>query len=136
MKIFIDTSAIIAYFNADDRFHGEAEGIMRDLTEGGIPLTRLYVSDYVFDEAVTFIECVLRDHALARDVGAALLSSPFTTMLRVEDDVFEEAWERFRAGEGLSFTDCSSFALMDRYGINHAFTFDRHFSEAGFQVLP
>ena len=136
MKIFIDTSAIIAYFNADDRFHGEAEGIMRSLTEGGIPITRLYVSEYVFDEAVTFIECVLRAHALAVDVGEAILSSPFTTMLRVEDDVFEEAWERFRAGEGLSFTDCSSFALMDRYGINHAFTFDRHFTEAGFQVLP
>lgn len=136
MKIFIDTSAIIAYFNADDRFHGEAEGIMRSLTEGGIPITRLYISEYVFDEAVTFIEYVLRDHALAVDVGEALLSSPFTTMLRVEDDVFEEAWERFRAGEGLSFTDCSSFALMDRYGINHAFTFDRHFTEAGFQVLP
>lgn len=136
MKIFIDTSAIIAYFNSDDRFHGEAEGIMRDLTEGRIPLTRLYVSDYVFDEAVTFIECVLRDHALAVDVGAALLSSPFTTMLRVEEETFEEARERFRAGEGLSFTDCSSFALMDRFGINHAFTFDRHFTEAGFQVLP
>ena len=136
MKIFIDTSAIIAYFNADDRFHGEASGVMRGLTEGRIPLTRLYVSDYVFDEAVTFIECVLRDHALAMDVGEALLSSPFTTMLRVEEEVFEQAWERFKAGEGLSFTDCSSFALMDRYGINHAFTFDRHFTEAGFHVLP
>ena len=136
MKIFIDTSAIIAYFNSDDRFHGEAEGIMRDLTEGRIPLTRLYVSDYVFDEAVTFIECVLRDHALAVDIGAALLSSPFTTMLRVEEEAFEEAWERFRAGEGLSFTDCSSFALMERLGISHAFTFDRHFTEAGFHALP
>lgn len=49
--------------------------------------------------------------------------------------IFARARERFRAGGGLSFTDCSSFALMDRYGINHAFTFDRHFTDAGFQAL-
>jgi hypothetical protein len=24
MKIFLDTSAVIAYYNADDRFHAEA----------------------------------------------------------------------------------------------------------------
>jgi len=136
MKIFLDTSAIIAYYNADDRFHGEATGVIRNLTDGRTPLTRLYISDYIFDEAMTFIECVLRNHALAVDVGEALLSSPFTTVLRVEEDVFEEAWERFRDGEGLSFTDCSSFALMKRFGISHAFTFDRHFADAGFQALP
>ena len=52
------------------------------------------------------------------------------------EEAFEKAWERFKEGRGLSFTDCSSFVLMDAYGISHAFTFNGHFKEAGFQILP
>jgi predicted nucleic acid-binding protein len=136
LKIFLDTSAIIAHYNADDRHHAEASRVMGGIAGGSIPLTRFYVSDYVFDEAMTFIECVLGDHDLAQKVGAALLSSPFTIMLRVDDEVFDEAWGRFKEERGLSFTDCSSFVLMERYGVSHAFTFDRHFEGAGFQTLP
>ena len=136
MKIFLDTSAIIAHYNADDRHHADASQVMDGIAGGSIPLTRFYVSDYVFDEAMTFIECVLRNHDLALKVGEALLSSPFTIMLRVDDEVFDEAWGRFKEDRGLSFTDCSSFVLMERYGVSHAFAFDRHFEGAGFQTLP
>jgi hypothetical protein len=59
---------------------------------------------------MTFIESVLGDHDLAQKVGEALLSSPFTIMLRVDDEAFDEAWGRFKSERGLSFTDCSSFA--------------------------
>lgn len=135
MKIFLDTSAIIAIYNADDKFHDDASRMMKDISTGKIHLTRFYVSDYIFDKAMTFIECVLRDHELAQSVGEALLSSPFTIMLRVDDEVFKEAWDRFKASRGRSFTDCSSFVLMERNGINHAFSFDEHFTEEGFQIL-
>jgi hypothetical protein len=33
-------------------------------------------------------------------------------------------------------TDCVSFALMRRHDLNRAFTFDRHFADAGFEVVP
>ena len=135
MKIFLDTSAIIAIYNADDKFHDDASRVMKDISTGKIHLTRFYVSDYIFDEAMTFIECVLRDHELAQGVGEALLSSPFTIMLRVDDEVFKETWDRFKASRGRSFTDCSSFVLMERNGVNHAFSFDEHFTEEGFQIL-
>ena len=136
MKIFLDTSAIIAFYNADDRWHAEAARVMASIAEGTIPLTRFYISDYVFDEAMTFMECVIGDHALATAVGEALLSSPFTAMISVDEEAFEKTWDRFKKGRGLSFTDCSSFVLMEAYGISHAFTFDSHFKEAGFQILP
>ena len=136
MKIFLDTSAIVAFYNADDRWHSEASRVMAGIADGSIPLTRFYISDYVFDEAMTFIECIIGDHALATAVGEALLSSPFTAMLTVEEEAFGESWERFKEGAGLSFTDCTSFALMEAHGISHSFTFDRHFRDAGFQTLP
>ena len=136
MKIFIDTSALIAYYNADDKHHGEALDVMVGIEGGEIPLTRFYITDYIFDETMTFMECVLGSHQLAMDVGEALLSSPFTTMLRIDEEAFQDAWRRFAETKRMSFTDCSSFAVMEKHGITHAFTFDRHFREAGFKTLP
>lgn len=136
MKIFVDTSALIAYYNADDAHHGEASDAMTKIREGEIPLTRFYITDYIFDETMTFMECVLRSHRLAVDVGKALLSSPFTTMLRVDEELFQDAWARFSETENVSFTDCTSFSAMERHGITHAFTFNNHFREAGFRTIP
>jgi predicted nucleic acid-binding protein len=35
-----------------------------------------------------------------------------------------------------SFTDCTSFALMRELSVSEAFTFDRHFREAGLLAFP
>ena len=132
----MDTSALIAYFNVDVRYHGEAFEVMEKIGEGEIPLTRFYSTDFVFDETVTFIECVLGDHGLAVKVGEALQTSPFTITVRIDQDLFIKAWDFFRDNKGYSFTDCTSFNVMERYGVTHAFTFDRHFRHAGFKTIP
>lgn len=132
----MDTSALIAYYNVDDKFHADAVKIMQKLEKGEVPLTRFYVTDYVFDETVTFIECVLNEHELAVSVGKALQTSPFTTMERIDEGSFKESWSFFKANTQYSFTDCTSFNIMRRLGITHAFTFDKHFKSAGFQMIP
>ena len=81
------------------------------------------------------VQHVFVSYAFLYDAGD-IRSSPFSTILRVDGDVFEDAWSRFRTSSGLSFTDCSSFTLMEDIGISHAFTFDSHFRGAGFQTLP
>jgi len=50
----------------------------------------------------------------------------------------EGAWGFFRKyrDHELSFTDCTSFAAMRKYGIREAFTFDEDFSKAGFEIVP
>jgi len=136
LRIFLDTSALIAYYNVDDKFHADAVKIMQKLEKGEVPLTRFYVTDYVFDETVTFIECVLNEHELAVSVGEALQTSPFTIMERIDEGSFEESWSFFKANKEYSFTDCTSFNIMRRLGITHAFTFDKHFKSAGFQMIP
>jgi predicted nucleic acid-binding protein len=40
------------------------------------------------------------------------------------------------ADQRVSFTDCVSFILMRRHRLARAFTFDRHFGDAGFGVMP
>lgn len=136
MKIFLDTSALIAYYNVDDQYHAEASETMEKIKRGEIPLTRFYTTDYVLDEMLTFIECVLERHELAVEVGEALQTSPFTTIIRIDEDIFTEAWNMFKKSRGYSFTDCTSFIVMKKYGITYAFTFDKYFRGVGFQSIP
>jgi len=109
---------------------------MEKIGKGEISLTRFYITDFVFDETVTFIECVLRDHELAVKVGEALQTSPFTITVQIDQDLFMQSWSFFKENDGYSFTDCTSFTVMKRHGVTHAFTFDKHFRDAGFQTVP
>jgi predicted nucleic acid-binding protein len=78
---------------------------------------------------------MIRNHSLAAKVGEALMTSPFTTMLRIENTLFQKAWEMFKDHKGLSFTDCASFQAMRESGVTHAFSYDGHFKAAGFSTI-
>lgn len=136
MKIFLDTSALIAYYNEDDSLHDAADEAMSKFLSGEILLTKFFTSDYVLDETVTVIECVLGKHDLAIEVGDALRTSPRTMMLHVDEPTVEASWKLFRGMRDVSFTDCTSFVLMRALGLQAAFTFDRHFKKAGFKTIP
>lgn len=60
------------------------------------------------------------------------------TILRPDVSDESAALDLFRkfADQKVSFTDCVSFALMRRHRLKKAFTFDRHFAGAGFEVWP
>jgi uncharacterized protein len=84
---------------------------------------------------MTFFKRVLNQRKVAEGIGEALMEPPFTSILKVDDAVFDEAWVRFKRDSGSSFTDCTSYALMDKHGINICFTYDDHFKLAGYQIL-
>lgn len=136
MSLFLDTSAVVALYNEDDDFHAEALDVMARIERNEIEFTRFYITDYVFDEAMTFLECVVRDHALAVEVGEALLNSPHVVIEQVGEGLFQASWGRFRESEGLSFTDCVSFSFMREKGVTRAFTFDDHFRREKFETVP
>lgn len=46
-------------------------------------------------------------------------------------DLFEKY-----ADQGVSFTDCLSFVLMDKRKLKRVFSFDQHFERAGFTLCP
>jgi uncharacterized protein len=46
-----------------------------------------------------------------------------------------KAYFRKHADHGYPFTDCTSFVLMRELDMTAALTTDRHFIEAGFEVL-
>ena len=67
-----------------------------------------------------------------------ILSSAVIDVISVDKEIFDKAWDLFKRYEDkeLSFTDCTSFVIMKRMNIRHAFAFDEDFERLGFKQLP
>ena len=87
---------------------------------------RVYTSDYVIDEAVTTALVRTKRHELAEDLGNYILGSPRITKIWVGEDSFNEAWLKFGLlkDKPLSFTDCTSIALIEKSGMKQIMSFD------------
>ena len=135
---FADSSFLVARFNVRDRSHTAAIRFTEEQKEAGSEALRLVFSDYVFDETVTALVMRSKRHDLASAAGRAVLTSRNLRLVRVESPAFEEAWKLFvrRSDKRWSFTDCTSFVLMDNLGIRKALTFDANFRQAGFATFP
>jgi len=127
LSIFLDTGVLVAIKSADDKKHSRAEELMEPILRG--ELGEIYTSDYVIDEAVTLVLTRTKKLKLAIDVGEYVLSSPRIKKLRVSKDVFDAAWQRFKSlgKRPMSFTDCTSLALMEKDRIRNIASFDSGF---------
>jgi len=133
--VFVDTGAFFAIENERDRHHAEALATRDLLMARG---ERLVTSDYILDEVFTLIRMRV-SHRNSVDFGESIQASRFFRIQPVTTADFEAAWRIFRRydDKAFSFTDCTSFALMERLKIKGAFTFDRNFREYGkFTVKP
>jgi len=135
---FVDTSFFIARFNRRDRNHRLASKFLQSQQEPGAEVLRLAFSDYIFDETVTTLLFRSRRHDSAAAAGKAILESKAFDRVSVDAPVFEAAWSLFleRPDKSWSFTDCTSFVLMENLGLRKALSFDRNFAEAGFAMIP
>ncbi len=133
MAAFIDTGVFVAFSNVEDRNHVNAVELLQRATGG--EYGSVFTSDYVLDETVTLALMRTKKPALAIEVGELILGNPargiqsFAKLLHVDDETFAEAWALFKryAGRGLSFTDCTTIALMKGEGIESLISFDRSF---------
>jgi hypothetical protein len=137
LRIFVDTSAFYAIEDSSDKNHEKAMSILNDMTEGKMKVTRLYTSNYVFDEALTLLRTQL-SHEAAVSWGERIRKSKVIAVLRIDEKDEEEAWRIFRTfkDKDFSFTDCTSFALVKREAIAVSFTFDEHFRQYGLKTTP
>ncbi|MFQ5660353.1 MAG: type II toxin-antitoxin system VapC family toxin [Gammaproteobacteria bacterium] len=130
-RLFVDTSAWFTYANRKDPKHKRVGKVLR-MFPG-----RLVTSNFIFDETVSL--CLYRlGHRAARSVGSVLQDPNEVDMVSVTIDDERSAWKIFcnRADQRYSFTDCTSFSLMRRLGLDTALALDADFSVEGFQVLP
>lgn len=123
MSVFLDSSYLIAITNERDIYHEHALRIsdvikVREFGE-------IFISTYVFDETVTYI-LGKQGHSKAVETGKLLLDSGIS-VLNVNEDLFNEAWELFKERKNISFTDCTIVKLMRENNIKNLASFDKEF---------
>lgn len=127
MSLLLDTAALVAARNVKDRNHNKALDIMTPALRG--EYGKLFVSDYIFGEAVTLAYIRTGSKKFAYDIGKFAKAKPIN-MRFIEPVDFDKAWELYLLYEDkhLSFTDCTNIALMKKLGIETIFTFDAEFN--------
>jgi hypothetical protein len=132
--LLLDTSFVLALEADGDVRRETALARWEEILALEAPLV---TTSCVVVETVTFLSS-RGLHAKAVDVGASLMHSPFMECVFVNRDLFEEGWAFFQRHRDKTFslTDCVSFVLMKRRRITTALTFDKHFAQAGFTMLP
>lgn len=133
-RVFLDTGYLIALESSDDQHHERARRHWQDFLADQ---PRLVTTEYVFDEVVTFFNS-RGHHGKAVEIGERLLQSASVEIVYVDAALFEHGWLLFqrRSDKRYSLTDCISFVVMERDELGEALSFDRHFEQAGFRVLP
>jgi predicted nucleic acid-binding protein len=131
-KIFVDTSALYALMSTQDQKLKVAVNTWENSLERGNPL---FTNNYVLVECFTLIQS-----RLGIDFARALQAN-IVPLLQIdwisEQHHTSSVNNVFTANRRqLSLVDCSCFETMRHLGIEKAFTFDAHFREQGFEVIP
>lgn len=131
-RILVDTSALVTLGDRGDDRHGRAVACRGSEAPG-----RLYLTDYVLDETLTLLRLRAGARAAALLAEQARKGQAFELVF-IGPDLFWLAEERFRklADQTVSFTDCTSFVVMDHLKLDAAFAFDDGFRRAGYRTVP
>jgi uncharacterized protein len=130
-SLFVDTGAWYALIDSKDPYHKKAKKFYE---KNDLPFV---TTNFIFDETITLIANRL-SWGIAAEFGEGLKESRLVAISPVLDIDEDSAWNIFlkHKDAGFSYTDCTSFAVMERLKIHAVFGFDGHFCVKGFQVLP
>lgn len=132
MKYLVDTSYWCALYDRRDVNHSSAKNIWAILNRSPV---KLFITDYIFDETVTVINS-RTDNKAGIILGKTLLESKVVTMVRINEELFNSGWELLKTctDKKYSFTDCTSFAVIQSFKLGNALAYDHHFTQMGFTV--
>jgi uncharacterized protein len=130
MIIFADTSALFALLVGDDLLHGAARANFEHFMKNQ---TRMVTSSYVLLETLTLLQRRINPEAVL-DFNHKII--PLLEVVWADEVWHSRAMQRLQAekNRSVSLTDCLSFEIMENREITTAFTFDRHFTEHGFEM--
>ena len=132
--VFVDAAGWMACADESDPAHNRAREARDSALEQG---NVLVTTDYVLDETLTLIRMRLGLAAAKawweQIEGSSRLRWEWIGMARAEKarGVFFRHHDK-----DYSFTDCTSFVVMQELKLKRALTTHRHFRQMGFQVLP
>ena len=127
--IFLDTSAIYALADENDNDYKEAKELF------ALALSQeqeLVLHNYILVEAGALIQRRLgleETKKLFQEIAKFHIIWIDPPLHKLAEDYFHT-----HATRKLSFVDCTSFVVMQKQGIKHAFAFDDDFQKAGFSL--
>lgn len=135
--LFVDTGAFAAMADSRDDRHKSAAAFGASVSKQ----YRLLTTNYVLDELYTLLlmNAGYRSTLAFKQRLDLLTQAKVLRVVWISEGIADLAWttfERFNTDKLWSFTDCTSFAVMQEFGLTEAFTFDRHFAQMGFTVYP
>jgi predicted nucleic acid-binding protein len=133
-RIFIDTQGWVALkYRSDAHFQQASQVFNEALLERALFVT----TNFVLDEVYTLLRRTA-GHRAAVDFGGEVRAMPPLRIVHIGKKLEEAAWKLFTARDGAlfwSFTDCTSFVVMEQLNIYEALTNDHEFEQAGFVKL-
>lgn len=137
MKIFLDTSALIALLVKQDQFHSLAVEHQLSLEKDQ---AQFFTSDYILDEIYThvtydfnqyFVEKVIKEiDRKIKNKELRVFPVDETTFLKAKGYLIKFAEHK------ASFTDCITYVLFKTLSIDELFTFDSDFKKLRLPVAP
>ena len=132
--LFVDTGGWMACADAADPAQVRAAAARDIALETGVPLV---TTDFVVDETLTLLRVRL-GMAAAEAWWRQVDGSSRLRWERISVERFDKARQLFfrYRDKRFSFTDCTSFVVMQELKLSRALATDRHFRQMGFQAVP
>ena len=132
MSLFIDTSALYALMVRTETHHEAVLAAFRNSVETS---RTLWATSYVVVETIALLQYRIGLPPV-RDFDQSIL--PLLSVEWVSSALHRRGMARLARENRrhLSLVDCTSFEFMANRGIGEALSLDRHFRQAGFEVLP
>jgi predicted nucleic acid-binding protein len=128
-RVLVDTSAVYALLDRNDRCHDAAREALESLRKRR---TEPLLTNFIVAECHA-----LSLSRLGADIARKWLLGNVWPVERVnvEDETKARVIIEQYTDKTLSYTDATSLAVMDRLGVKTAFAFDPHFRQYGFLVV-
>lgn len=128
--IFVDSGGWFASVVTDDEDYEAAKTWLAENTES------LFTTNYIIDETLTLLSA-RGENQKALEIGSLFFRGLLATVHHLSEEDVLQTWEIFRkfADKKWSFTDCSSKFICEKFGIIHAFSFDKHFRQFGTVII-
>jgi uncharacterized protein len=129
-RTFVDTLFIVALISPRDQYHNQAVQLADTFDQ-----QPLLVTDAVLLEVGNALARNYKPEAI--EILEHFRTSPEIEVVHLTPELFEQGFALFKAykDKAWGLVDCISFVAMRDAGVTAVLTFDRHFEQAGFQVL-
>ena len=127
----VDTGAWYAYLDRNDPDHHQ----IAEVIEQHAP--SLLTTNFIADETITLLR-YRAGRAAAIQFGELLFSGEIARLEHITKVDQQKAWKLFQQYDDhrFSYTDCTSFVLMERMGIEVSIALDSDFRAYGMNCLP